>query len=383
MKTAQRLNWIELSRSALDKNINSLARLAPGRWMAVCVKGNAYGHGLPEMVRLLQKNSHVNYLTVHSVDEASRCRLAGWTRKIMLLGPLASADIEAVLEYDLEPVVFDKGILTQLSKLATRFERPVLTHLKLETGTNRLGVVDKDLPAFAKIYQSNRLIQAHGVSTHFANIEDTINHEYAEFQLANFERMLAVLKKHKIVPRLKHTASSAAAILFDKTHFDLIRPGISVYGQWPSRQTYLSYRLAGGENNLFEPVLSWRTRVAQLKHLNSDSFVGYGLTYRTTSPTKIAVLPIGYFDGFDRALSNQAYVLLKGRRASVRGRICMNMTMVDVTDIKGVKVEDPVTLIGGDGSETLSADLLAEWANTINYEILSRLSPETPRIISK
>jgi alanine racemase len=242
-------------------------------------------------------------------------------------------------------------------------------------------VNEKELPKFIDVYKKySSLGKPFGAYTHFANIEDTTNHEYAEHQLKLFKKHIKFLASNKMKPKLCHTASSAATILFDKTHFDMVRPGISAYGYWPSKETYLSYRLEGGSNELFEPVLSWKTRVVQLKDLPADSFVGYGCTYRTTSKTKLAILPVGYFDGYDRALSNQSYVLINGKRAPIRGRVCMNLMMADVSDINGVKVGDEVTLIGKSGKELISADLLAGWANSINYEILSRLSQQTVRI---
>ncbi|MBD3403596.1 alanine racemase, partial [candidate division GN15 bacterium] len=215
----------------------------------------------------------------------------------------------------------------------------------------------------------------------FANIEDTTRHEYADQQLKNFKTLVARLNKAGIKPGILHTASSAAMILFEKTRFDLVRPGISLYGYWPSKETYLSYRLHGGDNDIFRPVLSWRTKITQIKRVPADSFIGYGCTYRTTAATRLAVLPVGYYDGYPRALSNQAYVLINGRRAPVRGRICMNLMMVDITDIKGVKPGAEVTLIGVDGDEVLTAGSLADWAGTIHYEILGRLSQGSRRRI--
>jgi alanine racemase len=190
------------------------------------------------------------------------------------------------------------------------------------------------------------------------------------------------MKKLGIGPRVRHTASSAAMILFKETRFDLVRPGISLYGHWPSKETYVSFLMSGGHNELFAPTLSWKTRITQIKQLAAGAFVGYGCTYRTTTPTKLAILPIGYYDGYARALSNQAYVLIKGKRAPVRGRICMNLMMVDITHIPGVKSSEVVTLIGRDKSEIITVELLASWAGTINYEILSRLSAAIPRIIT-
>jgi len=382
MSTESPLSWIELSQSALWNNVASLSKLAGGKKLAVSVKANAYGHGLPEIVSLLQEQGQVDYLTVHSLEEAVAARISGCDRQIMVLGPIAEDSLEAVFDHEFEPVVFDRDILKKLGREADRREYPLKTHLKLETGTYRQGVSEEELPAFAKIYKAHKFLKRpYGASMHFANIEDTTVHEYAEHQLAEFERLVRLMAKLKISPEICHTASSAATILFEKTHFDMVRPGISVYGHWPSKETYLSYRLAGGSNELFQPLLTWKTRITQLKKVPADSFVGYGCTYRTTSPSKLAVLPVGYFDGYARSLSNTAHVLIRGRRAPVRGRICMNLMMVDVTDIKGVKNGDVATLIGRDGDEEITAEQLATWAGSINYEILARLSSLIPRIV--
>ncbi|MCB2230419.1 alanine racemase [bacterium] len=382
MGTVTPLQLIELSRRALDKNIRSLKNLAGDRMMAVSVKANAYGHGLREIVAMMLDRSEVDYVAVHSLEEAIECRDAGWPRRIMILGPIPTDQADAVCEYDLEPVVFDTAALTALGRAGRKAGKQVLTHLKLETGTNRQGITEKDISRFAAIYKKYpQLKRPYGASMHFANIEDTTSHNYADQQLREFKRLVGLLGKAGIKPEILHTASSAALILFDKTRYDLVRPGISLYGYWPSKETYLSYRLLGGDNEIFEPVLSWRTTVTQVKKLPADSFIGYGCTYRTTAPTTLAVLPVGYYDGYPRALSNQAYVLINGRRAPVRGRICMNLMMVDVTDITGVSVGTRVTLLGADGSEQLTAGGLAAWGQTIHYEILSRISPAISRAI--
>lgn len=382
MPPQRKLQWIELSQKALNKNIQSLSKLASGKKIAVCVKANAYGHGLKEIVTMLLDNPHVEYLSVHSIREAIKCRRTGWRKQIMLLGPVELGDTDAVLEFDIEPVISNTKFLENIGKAADKFNRKVRTHLKLETGTNRQGITESEIPGFVKIYKKYKsLDHPYGASTHFANIEDTTNHEYAEYQLKQFKNLVKQLKTHKIGPEILHTASSAATILFGKTHFDLVRPGISVYGYWPSKETYLSYRLEGGSNELFDPVLTWKTRITQLKTLAPDSFIGYGCTYQTTSKSKLAVLPVGYYDGYSRALSNQSYILINGKRAPIRGRVCMNLMMADVTDIKRVTLENEVILLGADKNEVVTADRLAEWSGTINYEILARLSPEIYRMI--
>ena len=383
METSSLLQWIELSASAFHHNIRSLAKLAHGKMIAVSVKANAYGHGLSEMVRLLMDEVAVGYITVHSLDEALAARRTGWARKIMVLGPIAADRLNAVIEHNLEPVVFDRSTLEALGKLAEKNEVRIRTHLKLETGTHRQGITSKELPALAKVYHRHAYLRKpYGAGMHFANIEDTTSHEYAEYQLRTFNESLAEMGRLNIKPAVRHTACSAAVILFEQTHFEMVRPGISAYGHWPSKETYLSYRLAGGADRLFRPVLTWRAKITQIKKLAADSFVGYGCTYRTTSPTKLAVIPVGYSDGYDRGLSNTAYVLVRGRRAPVRGRICMNLCMIDVTDVQSVRLGDQATLIGSSGQENLTAEQLAGWAATINYEILARLSPNIPRVIT-
>lgn len=371
------LQWFELSCAALRKNVDAIARLAGrDRQVAVCVKANAYGHGLSEIVALLCDCKRVDYVTVHSLDEAIACRNAGWQKRLMLLGPVATRQIALLSELDVEPLIFDRETLAAVGKLSDKIKRPIRTHLKLETGTGRQGISTRELPTFAALYKKYRYLRRpYGAAMHFANIEDTTSHEYAEEQLRRFQQMLAKLEKLGIKPQIRHTASSAALILFDKTRLELVRPGLAMYGHWPSKETYLSYRMEGGKNDLFHSVLSWKTRITQLKQLPGDSFIGYGCTYKTNSATKIAILPIGYADGYPRSLSNQGHVLIHGKRASVRGRICMNLTIVDVSEIKRVRLGDEVTIIGTDGNEKITAEMLADWGGTINYEILARLSP--------
>ncbi len=383
-KPAAMLSWIELSASALEQNIRSLSKLVKGRPIAASVKSNAYGHGISQVATLLLPLREVWYLSVHSVEEARQCRFAGWNRAIMLLGPAAPSEVDAIIEYDLEPTIFDIETLDALGKLSKKHKRAIKTHLKLETGTNRQGITAKEIPAFVKLYKKYASLGGiYGASTHFANIEDTTNHAYAEHQLDQFKTLVNQLKKNGCSPKLLHTASSAAAILFEKTRFDLVRPGISVYGHWPSKETYLSHKLMGGNNNLFTPLLTWKTRITQLKNVPAGEFVSYGCTYRTTTKTKLAVLPIGYYDGYSRALSNRGHVLVHGHRAPVRGRVCMNLMMVDVTHIPNVKLHDEVVVIGRQKDEVVSAEMVGDWAGTINYEVLGRLNSAIPRVIVK
>ncbi|NMC43835.1 MAG: alanine racemase [candidate division Zixibacteria bacterium] len=373
------LTWIDIDRKTILANVRNLGRLAGTKVaLAAAVKANGYGHGLAEMTAILM-DSPVEYLALHSTLEAEAAREAGWDRKILLVGGIAPEDIDAVLRLDIEPTVFDIGFIESLGRLCRRSKTAARVHIKLETGTNRQGFNRKELDRAATVLKKYPELKVEGASTHFANIEDTTDHTYAMYQLDRFKALVEQLKAKGIVQYRRHTACSAALLLFKDTYFDLVRPGIALYGYWPSKETYVSYKLEGGRNSILKPALSWYSRITQIKTVEADSFVGYGCTYRTSTRSTIAIIPVGYCDGFDRRLSNLGYVLVKGKRAPIRGRICMNLTMIDITDIPGVKVYDTVTIIGTDGKEQITADTHAGWCQSINYEVLSRLSPLIPR----
>jgi alanine racemase len=236
-------------------------------------------------------------------------------------------------------------------------------------------VLPGELEGFARRLQALPGAELLGVSTHFANIEDTLNHGYAERQIAQFQQARGLLRALGLEPPLVHAACTAAGILFPETHHTLVRAGIGVYGLWPSRETYLSALLGHRPVPELKPVLSWKTRIAQLKTLPEGSYVGYGCTFKTTRATRLAVLPVGYADGYDRALGNTAHVLVAGKRAAVIGRVSMNMCTADVTDIPRAGLEEEVVLLGGSGEERISAETLATWAGTISYEVVTRISP--------
>lgn len=374
------LTWVEINARKLSGNISTIRKLAGKRLVAAAVKANGYGHGLELMVDLLRQEK-IEYLAVHSREEAERARRRGWKRKILVVGYIPLADLEVVPELGLELTVYNIETVNRLGKLMEKAGKKAEIHLKVETGTNRQGVEPENIEKIIAAIRKFPHLHLKGVSTHFANIEDTTDHTYANYQLAEFNKIVTKINSLGLKPPLRHTACSAALLLFENTKFELVRPGIALYGHWPSKETYLSYRLAGGSNSILSPLLTWKTRVIQVKNVPADAFVGYGCTYRTTAPTRLAILPVGYFDGYDRGLSNLAYVLIKGKRAPVRGRICMNLMMVDITDIEGVKLEEEVVLLGEDGKEKITAEQMAAWAGTVNYEILSRINGDIPRVI--
>ncbi len=377
MKT-QSLSWVEIDAAALEQNITSIqSNLAPGCGMTPVVKANAYGHGYLEIARLLD-DKRFPYIGVHNLEEALLLREGGIKSEILILGYVPVADLRIAVEAGFDIVVYNLETMQRLAEIASE-KTPAKCHLKLETGTNRQGVAREQLPQFLELFHTRPQVQLIGVSTHFANIEDTTDHSYAEFQFKRYVEMKQLIEQSELLVKYHHLASSAASLLFPHTHFNLARVGIALYGLWPSKETYLSYRLAGKQNQILRPVLSWKTLVAQIKDVRKGEYIGYGTTYRATANLKIAVIPIGYYDGYDRQLSNCGHVLINGMRAPVRGRICMDMFMVDVTDIPEARLESEVVLIGRSGDEVIRAEDVAGWANTINYEVVSRIGAHLER----
>ncbi|MGO9309450.1 MAG: alanine racemase [Spirochaetia bacterium] len=370
------LVWVELDRAAPEHNLRQLrAGAAPGVIACAVIKSNAYGHGAAQIASLLPS---AEWFGVNSLEEGLELRRLGVTRPVLLLGHVPLAELPDAVEADLSLTVYNRETVERLSSCAT-LPRPARIHVKVDTGTSRQGVMPDELEDFLLLVKRSRNLSLEGVSTHYANIEDTLNHEYAELQISRFTSALGVLERTVGRPPFVHTACSAAALLFSSTHFTMLRSGIALYGLWPSRETLLAAREKGHAVPDFHAVLSWKTRIVQIKTIPEGSYVGYGCSYKTMRTTTLGVLPVGYADGYDRALGNRAHVLVHGRRAPVLGRICMNLCMVDLTDVPGAKLEDEVVLLGRSGEERISAEMMAEWAGTINYEVVTRISPFLPR----
>ncbi|HEX4824598.1 MAG TPA: alanine racemase [Candidatus Polarisedimenticolaceae bacterium] len=375
------LNWVEVDAAALTNNVAEFRRrLGTGPKFGAVVKSNAYGHGMREVAGIVE-SAGADWLCVNNIDEGVALRATGTKLPILIMGYVELASLHAVVENQLDPIVYNDETLDKLEALAAAARKKIGVHVKVETGTHRQGVLERDVPAFVKRIQKSNALTLAGVSTHFANIEDTTDHGFAEQQIAAYTRILESISVIGAWPLLRHSACSAAVLLFNRTHLDLARVGISLYGLWPSKETYVSCLERGKASLDLKPVLTWKTRIAQVKDVPEGGYVGYGLTWRATRPTRIAVLPVGYYEGFNRELSGLAHVLVRGKRAPIRGRICMNMCMVDVTDIPSASLEDEVVLLGKQGDEKLTAEQLAAWCGTISYEIVSRIHPSLPRVL--
>lgn len=376
----EHLKWVEIIGPAPDWNLTQLRSCSHRDDILICavVKSNAYGHGAGEMVSLLPS---ADWFAVNSLDEGLELRALGVGKPVLLLGHVLLDRLREAVDASLRLTVYNRETLERLEKVLGPGETCRL-HVKVETGTGRQGILPEEVPGFMELASRVPGVKVEGLSTHFANIEDTLNHDYAEGQLEVFNGVLDRLRSKGNAPEIVHTACTAATILFPETHFNMLRTGIGLYGLWPSRETYLSAQSGEGTVPRLRPVLSWKTRVAQIKELPRGSYIGYGCTYRTNRDSRVGVLPVGYADGYDRKCGNAAHVLVRGKRAPVLGRVCMNLIMVDLTDIPDAGLEDEVVLLGRDGEESITAENMADWIGTINYEVVTRISPFLPRVIT-
>ena len=342
------------------------------------VKSNAYGHGMVEVAGIAQ--NHADWFGVDNVDEALKLKKSGIEKPILILGYTMNSRLTDVVENEFRQTVYNEETLNELGKLSEKFNKKVYLHFKAETGTSRQGIGLDQLLERLEILKKYPNLIFEGFSTHYANIEDTTDHTFAMKQLETFKEFLKKLDERGTEVPIKHTACSAAAILFPQTYFDMVRLGISQYGMWSSKETYVS---ANGLKRKIElkPVLSWKTVIAQIKTIEAGSSISYGLTEKVSRRTKLAILPVGYWDGYDRRLSSVGNVLVSGTRCKVLGRVCMNMLMADVTDAPEAKPEDEVVLLGTQEDEKITAEEMAEKMGTINYEVVTRINPQIKRII--
>lgn len=370
------LTWLEISQSALTHNIQTFRKLT-GKdvVLAPTVKANAYGHGLIDCARVFLK-AGADFLCVNALYEAEALRKGGIKAPLLIIGYTALSDLSH-LPSNTELVVYNLATLKTLGKVGKK----VGIHLKIETGNHRQGIEIKDIPDFIRQLQRHPHLILKGVSTHFANLEDRIHHHYALYQLKEFKKAIRLLEAEGHAPHYRHCANTAATILLPEAYFNFVRTGIGNYGLWPSDKTRKAAKRAGIDITL-KPALSWKTVVAQVKAVKKGSLIGYGCTYEMPRDGTIAVLPVGYYDGFVRLLSNRGAVLIRGKRAPVIGRVCMNMIMADVTEIPGVKLEDETVLIGRQGKEEITAEEMGKQSRTINYEVTTRINERIPRILT-
>jgi len=376
------LSWVEISTSALAHNIQVCkSLLSHSTKLCAVVKANAYGHGAENTSKIFLDNG-ADWLAVHSIDEAQRLRDADITAPIYILGYVEYAALQRAVDLDCRLVVYNTETLDWLGQLDTQ----AIVHVKIETGTHRQGVLIKDVSQFIKHAKQYANITIEGVTTHFANVEDTTNADYYQEQLAEFKKALDIFEDAGYTNLIRHCAAAGAAMLFPESHFDMVRYGIALYGMWPSEKLKVSFQEKFPQSDFtLQSACTWKARIAQIKHIPAGECIGYGCTHQTDKSTTMAVIPIGYSDGYVRSLSNKSYVLVCGKKAPLLGRVSMNNIVIDVTDIEGVQLEDEVVLLGRNGDAQISSELFANWADTINYEVPTRIATQVnaniPRIV--
>ncbi len=356
--------------SALRANLRTVRRLVgPGVEVLAVVKADAYGHGDVETARALCAEG-VGRLGVATVAEGVRLREAGIDAAILVLGGVYPDDAAALVRYSLEPVVASLGLLRHLEAFGVEHGAGIPCHLKLDTGMGRLGLLPDAIEEWLPELDGLKALRLQGVMSHFARAEAPES-QSCRGQLRAFRRTLKRIRAAGHDVPLVHMANSAAIMALPEARFDMVRPGGMLYGIYSHPPLAELVRLA--------PVLTWKTRVLQLKTLPKHSPISYGGTFVTRRESVIATVPVGYADGYKRSLSNKAAVLIRGRRAPVVGRVTMDLTMADVTAIDGVQPGDEVVLLGTQDGETISAEEMAGWADTISYEILTSISGGVPR----
>ncbi|TAJ78702.1 alanine racemase [bacterium] len=334
------------------------------------VKANAYGHGAVQVARALEDEGSYGF-GVATLEEGIELRKGGLQSPVLILAGIYPEQIEELLEYHLTPTICEVEALRLLERLARKRGVSLPFHLKVDTGMGRLGFLPSEIDSWMPELAGIKALKLEGVFSNFSQAERA-DGDYTQGQVETFKNVVKGLKAQGHHPRLVHLANSAAVIALPSSYFTMVRPGLVLYGIYPSRD--MARRLS------LKPVLTWKTRILQLKRVPKGAGISYGRTFVTKRESLIAVLPVGYADGCHRLLSNRGTVLVRGKRAPIVGRICMDLTMIDVTDIRGVKQGDEVVLLGKQGADRISADEMARWAETISYEILTSISARVPRI---
>ena len=365
------LAYIDLD--ALDFNIKSIKKRATDKIGIIgVIKADAYGHGAVEASGILLENG-VTMLAAAVVDEALKLRENGIDVPVLLLGYTPEGRMEDVVKYDLIQSVFSMEMAEKLSRAAVKQNKTAVVHIKIDTGMGRIGyrVNEESADEILKISKLPNL-KIDGIFTHFATADEA-DKEFTHIQLERFKKMNEMLTERGLDIRVRHCSNSAAIIDFEEIPFEMARPGIILYGAYPSDEVIK-------QNLELKPVMSIKTHISYVKPVSEGDSISYGRTYVADSDRVIATIPVGYADGIIRAYAKGGKVLVHGQYAPITGRICMDQFMIDVTDIPDVKVDDEVVLMGKQGENEITADFIAEVMNTINYEVFCNISKRVPRV---
>lgn len=360
-----------IDRAAIKSNYFKLKKsIAKNVEMLAVVKANAYGHGAVEIAKTLEHAGCI-FFGVALCEEGIELREAGVKSAVIILGGIYLNQIRDIIEYDLTPVIFDIGTARIIDSLAGKTGKRIKVHIKIDTGMGRLGLLSYQVASFFKAMKELVNLEVDGILSHFAEADEE-DKEFSKKQLNLFLNIIKAVQDLGFQPRLFHIANSAAIVKHTDSHFNLVRPGIMLYGAYPAGHMI--------ENINLKPAMKLVTQIVHIKQAPKGFSVSYGRKYITKRDSIIATIPIGYGDGYPRSLSNKGEVLIRGQRAKVAGTICMDITMLDVTHIKDVKQGDEAVLIGKQGNDKITVDELAEKADTISYEILCGITSRVPRV---
>lgn len=378
-------SYLEISRSAYQSNIDFLRNdLGKETEISVVVKGNAYGHGIENIVTLAESNG-VRHFSTFSADEAWRVfQASNYQSQVMIMGMIDPDDLETVITEGFEFYVFDFERLELAISISKKINIPAKIHIEVETGFHRTGFEWDELEWLISLIKENKsFLELKGLCTHFAGAESISNYVRVRNQIKQYRKFKKWFTSQKLVFEKYHTACSAASLLYPETKMDMVRIGIASYGFWPTQETYM-YRfqsLPEDNKNPLKRLISWKSSIMNTKKVKMGDFIGYGSSYMAPRNMTIALVPVGYCHGFSRLLSNQGKVLIGGVIVPVVGTVTMNSIAVDVTDLEKVQAGDEVVLIGVQGNQEISVASFGESSQQVNYELLTRLPQNIPRKI--
>jgi alanine racemase len=379
-------SYIELSESAVKNNIDFIQNfLGEGVTFSSVVKGNAYGHGIANYCPLAHK-SGIQHFSVFSAQEALSVSeaLPNHEFALMIMGDIGNEELPWAIENDVEFYVFEQDRLDAAIAIAKKMGKKAKVHVELETGMNRTGFDPRQIPSvFKKIEANLNFVAVKGICTHLAGAESIANYKRVKDQFGRFKRYQTKLSAYPWLNAKRHMASSAASMRYTNTQMDLVRIGILQFGFFPTQEIFVHYSAKKKiHESPLQRILSWKTRVMDVKSVKAGEFVGYGNSYFTNQATKIALLPVGYSAGYSRSLSNQGKVLINGTRYDVIGTVNMSMLAVDISMNEHIKKGDEAVLIGTQGDSEISVSSFSDYSQLINYELLTRLPQDIPRIIT-
>jgi len=366
---------VEIDLKAIAHNIQAIRKKVGGtvKIMAV-IKADGYGHGATEVAKVALQ-SGANYLGVAIPEEGIELRLSGIKAPVLILGLTPPEKVQEVVKYNLTATLSTTELAEALSAEAQKLGQVAKVHIKIDTGMSRIGVPPEDAVNFVKQILQLKAIEIEGIFTHFSVSDSISNAEdktFTELQIDKFKQVVARLEENGIQIPVKHAANSAGVLNFPSSYFDMVRPGIIIYG------LYYSSGVAVAEN--LQPAMTFKTAIIHLKTVAPETSISYGRTFTTEKESIIATLPVGYADGYNRLLSNKGEVLIKGTRAPIVGRVCMDMTMIDVSHVPEVKIGDEVVLFGKQGNAEIPMDEIADKTNTIVNEVACSIGKRVPRI---